>query len=379
MTGTADDSAVRTIGITGCGGLLGTHLRALLRSRGKSEVIPIPSTSLTNEEELRALVSRCDVVVHLACLIRGSDDEISTRNRDVANALTKALHRAGRRIHLLFASSTQIDRDTAYGRSKKECDALFAAWAKREDQPFTSLVLPNVFGEGGKPFHNSVVSTFCHQLANGQEPTVLNDADMELLHAQDAAQLFANAMDRGLGGQDRIPGARLRVRELLALLKGIDRDYRSMIVPDLSAPLNLSLFNTYRSYLFPSFYPVPLKLREDARGSLFEALKARQGGQVFFSTTRPGVTRGNHFHLRKVERFCVASGSATISIRRLFQGETNTFEVRGDAPTVVDIPTLHTHNITNTGSTDLLTLFWANEIFDPERPDTFAEPVTVAP
>ena len=139
--------------------------------------------------------------------------------------------------------------------------------------------------------------------------------------------------------------------------------------------MELDFFNTYRSYLYPDHYPVPLNLRTDARGGLFEAVKSHQGGQTFLSTTHPGVTRGRHYHHHKVERFLVVSGQAEIRIRRLFGDEVRVFKVNGAEPCFIDMPTFHTHEITNVGDTDLLTLFWSHEIFDPSNPDTYSEPV----
>jgi UDP-2-acetamido-2,6-beta-L-arabino-hexul-4-ose reductase len=151
--------------------------------------------------------------------------------------------------------------------------------------------------------------------------------------------------------------------------------YQAMVMPPLESALDVRLFNTLRSYLFPAHYPVALTLHIDARGSLFEVVKSNSGGQVFMSTTHPGITRGNHFHTRKVERFLVASGEADIRLRKLFSDEVICFKVRGDAPSYVDIPTFYTHHITNTGQSELVTLFWANEIFDSVDPDTFPERV----
>ena len=146
-------------------------------------------------------------------------------------------------------------------------------------------------------------------------------------------------------------------------------------IPDLDSNLRVDLFNTLRSELFPDHYPVKLTLRSDHRGSLFEAVRAHQKGQAFISTTKPGIVRGNHFHLHKVERFCVISGKATIRLRKLFSTDIAVFDVSGEQPSFIDIPTLHTHDITNTGTSDLITLFWSNEFYDPDHPDTWTENV----
>ena len=156
--------------------------------------------------------------------------------------------------------------------------------------------------------------------------------------------------------------------------------YTAGDIPPLLCDLDVDLFNTLRAAMFPSHYPIPLGARSDGRGSLVEVVRSHGGqGQTFVSSTRPGLTRGEHFHLRKIERFVVLAGRATIRLRRLFSPEIVTFTVSGVQPCIVDMPTLWSHNITNTGSSHLTTLFWTNELFDPDRPDTHPEPVAVAP
>jgi UDP-2-acetamido-2,6-beta-L-arabino-hexul-4-ose reductase len=149
--------------------------------------------------------------------------------------------------------------------------------------------------------------------------------------------------------------------------------YAGHVFPDVRDDFDRDLFNTFRSYLYPHRYPTALTLHEDPRGCLFEAVKTHNGGQTFLSTTKPGITRGNHYHTRKIERFLVVSGQAEIRLRRVFDSEVQVFKVSGDQPAYVDMPTLHTHNITNTGSSDLITLFWTHEFYDPNMPDTFFE------
>ena len=182
----------------------------------------------------------------------------------------------------------------------------------------------------------------------------------------------------GVVGDVRVQGHRLTVYALLNTLTGMQELYGQHIIPDLREDLRRDLFNTFRSYLYPQHYPVRLTLHTDPRGSLFEAVKSLNGGQSFMSTTHPGITRGNHYHTRKVERFLVTGGEAEIRLRHLFGQEVQTFRVSGDQPSYVDIPTLHTHNITNVGATTLSTLFWTHELFDPANPDTVAELVEPA-
>jgi UDP-2-acetamido-2,6-beta-L-arabino-hexul-4-ose reductase len=249
------------------------------------------------------------------------------------------------------------------------------AWAESRAAPFTNLILPNIFGEGGRAYYNSVVATFCQQLTTGSEPTVEDDREIELLHAQAAASAVLACMREQRLGDQRVKGQPIGVSQLLAKLREMLGSYRADILPDLQTGFELDLFNTLRYYLFPTHYPVRVVRRQDARGALFEVIKTMNGGQCFFSTTQPGVTRGNHYHRRKIERFMVVSGKARIRIRRLHCSDVTEFDVSGDLPEYVDIPTLHTHSITNVGSSELMTLFWANEIFDSQHPDTVAEKV----
>ena len=176
----------------------------------------------------------------------------------------------------------------------------------------------------------------------------------------------------------RISGTPLSVVELLDRLTGFKATFGEHVIPRLDDKFTLRLFNTWRSYLYPEQWPIQLTLHSDERGTLFEGVKTVNGGQGFLSTTRPGVVRGGHYHRFKLERFLVARGEAEIRIRRLLEDDVRTFTVNGKQPCFIDIPTLHTHEIQNTGSEELLTFFWAHEIFDPGNPDTITAPVTRA-
>lgn len=370
------DTAKRMrIGITGSNGLIGWHLRSYLHGRTEIETVLADRAAFASDEALEEFVSRCDAIVHLAGMNRGDDGEIEMTNVDLVARLIRALERSNSAAHVVFASSAHIDRDTAYARSKRKGAELLEAWAARSGGRVTILVLPHVFGESGKPFYNSVVSTFCHQLAKGDEPEIKIDGDLELLHAQRVAEIAVDAILRGQTGRLVPAGEKMKVSALLVKLRGLAESYRGMVVPDLRRPIDLDLFNTYRSYLFPRHYPVSLQLRTDPRGALFEAVKTHNGGQSFISTTKPGITRGNHYHRRKVERFLVIQGKALIRLRRLFSDDVVEYAVDGAVPQYIDMPTLHTHSITNAGAGEVVTLFWSHEIFDPAAPDTYAEKV----
>jgi UDP-2-acetamido-2,6-beta-L-arabino-hexul-4-ose reductase len=359
------------VAVTGAQGLIGWHLMCALHA-ASIESCGIERSAFDNPEVLAKAIADVDVVVHAAGANRGDDAEVSATNVRLATVLAQALRPLREPPAVIFTNSTHTDRDTAYGRSKLEAAALLANGGSGR---FVDLVLPGVFGEHGKPFYNSVVSTFCHQLSVGDELSVNDDAQLELIHAQDVADVIIDAITSRSEGTRRVPGETITVTGLAHRLTSMHSSYSEGVVPSIAEPFNRALFNTMRSYRFPSLYPTVLDPKSDQRGRLVELVKADTGGQMFISSTKPGITRGNHYHRRKVERFVVVEGAATISLRRLFSAEALTFEVSGDEPVAIDMPTMHTHNITNVGDDSLTTVFWADEIFDPERPDTFGEVV----
>lgn len=363
------------IGITGAGGFLGWHLRVHLLPQAEVKVSCAGRDTFADPAKLRAFVGGCDAIAHFAGVNRGEEREVEAGNVTIARTLVDALNAADSRPHVIYANSTHDGRDTAYGRSKRRGAELLAEWSARAGARFTNLVLPHVYGEGGRPHYNSVVATFCHELAAGRPPRMLSDGDLELVHAQQvAAEVVASARQAKIG-EVRVPSEPLRVSALLERLQSFAADYANQVIPRLDSNLDLDLFNTYRTCLFPARYPVALAQRSDARGSLFEAVKSLHGGQCFVSTTHPGVTRGNHYHTRKIERFLVLQGEARIRLRRLLAPELHEYRVSGTAPCYIDMPTFHTHDITNTGAGELVTLFWSHEIYDPGQPDTYAEKV----
>ena len=363
------------IGVTGANGLVGWHTRCYLGTQPDIEVLACDRAQFGDDGFMDRFVRDCDAIVHLAGMNRGDDQELARTNVWLAERLVAFAERSGSRPHVVYSSSTHEERDTPYGRSKRRAGEILLQWSEKVGGRATVLVLPHVFGEGGRPFYNSVVSTFCHQLANQEEPTVQVDGELELLHAQDVARVARESIREGITGTRRILGEPLGVSALLERLRAMASTYRSMVVPPLDRALDVRLFNTYRSYLFPKQYPLRFKLHTDPRGSLFECVRTLHGGQCFVSTTKPGITRGNHFHTRKFERFAVIGGEAVIRLRRLYDDSVHEFAVRGDEPVAIDMPTLHTHSIENTGSGELTTLFWSHEFFDPADPDTFQEPV----
>jgi len=368
---------MKNIGITGSDGLIGFHLRVFLEKLEGVNVFLANRKTFLSNERIAEFTKDLDVIVHLADKNVGADNDLRDINMSISKSLTDACDYSKVKPHIIFASSTHtiLNPDAAYSISKIECSEYLQKWCQKNDSFFTNLIIPHVFGEFGKPFYNSVVSSFCYQLANNEETKVIEDKDLELLHAFDVSKGIYEIIQGNSFGEQKLIGTRVSVIELRERLKHLSELYFQNIIPRLDTKIDQQLFNTFRSYLPREYYPKKYNLNVDERGMLFESIKAEQNGLTFSSTTKPGVTRGNHYHIDKFERFIVLNGEATIRFRKLFSEEVQTFHVNSNEPSYVDIPTFITHNITNTGTTDLLTLFWSNVFFDKDNPDTYFEEV----
>jgi len=359
--------------VTGGNGFLGWHVRALARVRGLGETVAVGRVS---DDVLAAAVDGAERVIHLAGVNRASTAEVIEGNIDAARSLARAIRASATPPKtVVYANSIQAGNGTPYGDAKAAAAQILADATRWSGSSFVDVRLPNIFGEHGRPYYNSVVATFCARLAAGQAPEVQQDRALELMHATDAAALLL-----GLDPPAATPKpstTSITVGELAARLTEFATAYRTGDIPELGSRFDVRLFNTYRSFLPPG--PVALPRRGDPRGELVEAVRVRGGtGQTFCSTTRPGFTRGDHVHLAKVERFVVLRGEARITLRRLLHDEVVELRVTGDTPVAVDMPALWAHAITNVGSEELVTLFWANELFDPAAPDTYPEPVALS-
>jgi len=369
---------MKTVCITGSSGFFGQHLRRFLYAfRDSLRVIEIPRSFLNGQSsELVKSLNTCDVLVHLAGAHganTGSEEEIFATNTRLADVVTKACDSIVRTPHIIFASSIQRGRDNAYGRSKLAVEEHFLVWGKKTGAPVSVLVIPHEFGEYGKPYQTTVVATFSHEILNGKESRVNADAEVHLIHAQDVAKSIYELMKRPVLGIHTLSGRVLEIGELHSLLRSFKRSYVDQdTVPHVTDAFEWSLFNSFRSHLANSdFYPRKLDRRSDPRGALYEIVREQSGGQVFVSNTRPGATRGEHYHARKLERFCVLHGQGTVRIRDILSDHITEYQLVGGEPAFIDMPTFYTHSITNTGTSDLTTLFWTNEIFDPNDPDTY--------
>ena len=370
------------VGITGQAGFMGTHLFNFLKLKDKEfELIPFHDSYFQQPEELKQFVCKCDVIVHLAAMNRHNDPEvIYNTNVGLVRQLIQVFEETGSKPFVLFSSSTQEERDNLYGKSKHDGRVLFEQWASRNNARFLGFIIPNVFGPFGNPYYNSVVATFCHQLTHNEQPRIEVDGQLKLIYINELIEvIYRTIIDSSQTTTCfQIPHtSEKKVSEILALLENFKANYfEKGIFPDLTDTFELNLFNTFICYLdVEKHYPVKLKLNTDDRGSFVETVKLKSGGQVSFSTTKPGITRGNHFHTRKAERFAVIKGKALIQLRKIGTDKVLNFELDGTEPAYVDMPIWYSHNITNIGPDDLYTIFWINEPFNPNDPDTFFEKV----
>jgi UDP-2-acetamido-2,6-beta-L-arabino-hexul-4-ose reductase len=395
-----------TVGITGQPGFIGTHLYNYLGLQKNIERIPCKDEFFEEEEKLDVFVQSCNVIVHLAALNRHKNPQmIYKTNITLVKQLIEACEKTTSTPHIIFASSIQEVRDNEYGKSKKIGRELFQNWAERNNACFTGFLIPNVFGPFGKPFYNSVISTFCYQLTHGETPRIHVDSELKLVYINELLEELHKAIKGVLiinldqpsekynqeNTKIEAPRASSRdlitkhyvshypqnkVSKILNLLTMFKRDYfEKGIIPDFNNTFELNLFNTFRSYILPDHFPCKYEKHADNRGIFLEIMKTNTPGQFSFSTTKPGITRGNHFHLRKIERFAVIKGKALIQLRQIGEDRVINNYLNGSEPSYVDIPIWHTHSIKNIGDEELFTLFWVNEIYDSENPDTYFEEV----
>jgi UDP-2-acetamido-2,6-beta-L-arabino-hexul-4-ose reductase len=369
------------VGITGSKGFVGYHLyQTLSLQKDEFSLIEFDRSFFDDNQKLDAFVSSCDVIVHLAALNRHNDPQvIYETNTALVKNLVASLERTSSKAHVIISSSTQEERDNLYGKSKKEGRLMLSEWANQSGGRLTGLIIPNVFGPFGHPFYNSVIATFCHQIARGETPKIDIDGDLKLIYVGDLIGNVIQVIRRNDNTHELIipHTAEAKVSEILSLLQYFRKSYQDDgEIPLLVNDFQHKLFNTYRCYMdVASYFPKKFLQHADNRGSFVEIARLGIPGQTSFSTTFPDITRGNHFHTRKIERFAVIKGKALIQLRRIGTEEVHNFYLDGDEPAYVDMPIWYTHNIKNIGEDTLYTIFWINEPFDANDPDTYFEVV----
>jgi UDP-2-acetamido-2,6-beta-L-arabino-hexul-4-ose reductase len=306
--------------------------------------------------------------------------EFETGNVDSVAELLTALDEASResgrppRAVVVLVSSTQATQDNPYGRSKLAAEILIEGYSTRTGAPAVIYRLPGVFGKWCRPNYNSVVATFCHNVARGLPITISDPAHViEQVHIDDVIARLMSVLDERPSGLARgavEPVFSIGLGDLAERIQGFHALRATLQVPDPADQLGRRLLGTYLSYVLLADLAYGLQQRSDPRGTLAELLKSPHAGQIFVSRTKPGVTRGNHYHDLKVEKFCVLEGDAVIRFRPVLGDKVTEHRVSGTDFTVVDIPPGATHSIENVGSSEMIVLFWASEILDRDRPDT---------
>ncbi len=365
--------------ITGSNGFIARNLIMELKNKGYRELLLVNRE--TSEELLYRYALECDTVIHLAGVNRPErEEEYYFGNVTFTKKLISYLSKNTKKLHIIFASSIQAGKENLYGISKRTAEELFDTFASNYDVRLSIYRLPNVFGKWCKPNYNSVVATFCYNIVRGKEIRIDDpNAEIELVYIDDVIRAWIGELEARNEKREKYSKIKgsffLTVGELANILFSFADYHVNLKVPNLTNLWEKNLYSTYTSYLEAEQLRYELEMHQDNRGSFTEFLKTEESGQVSINITKPRITRGNHWHHTKIEKFVVVRGQASIKMRHMITNEKMEFIVSGEKLEVVDIPVGYTHNITNIGNEDLITIMWANEIFDKENPDTYYEEV----
>lgn len=371
---------MKSVLITGSAGFIGRNLAAALRRRDDVRLLLHDLNAPAGT--LDAALAEADVIFHLAGVNRPKEErDFVTGNTGLTCAITEVLTQLGRTPTVVFTSSIQAALANPYGHSKRGAEKALEAFGRNSGAPVFIYRLPNVFGKWSRPNYNTVIATFCHNIARGLDIAINDPArELKLVYIDDVVAALLSHLDTG-----GIPAEpqhcsvertfRVTLGELAERIRSLHAIRDSLLIPDLADDFMRCLHATYLSFLPEDGFAQPVRLHSDSRGWLFELVKSPHFGQVFVSKTLPGVTRGNHYHDTKLEKFCVIQGRGIIRFRLVDDSAVLEYPVDDQVIQVVDIPPGYTHSIENTGSGEMICLFWANQIFDPGAPDTYFIPV----
>ncbi len=367
--------------VTGAKGFIGRNLISELERRENVEVMPFDIDSPA--EALEEYCRECNFVFNLAGVNRPEHtEEFMEGNFGFASTLVQTLKKYQNTCPIMNSSSIQAALDNPYGKSKKAGEDMLYAYGKEVGAEVYVYRFPNVFGKWCRPNYNSAVATFCNNIANGL-PIQVNDRNtvMHLVYIDDVVEELLQTLDRhphlNPDGYCYVPTVHeVTLGEIVDLLYSFKESRENLMIPNMTdGSFAKKLYSTYLSYLPTDGFSYPLLMHEDARGSFTEILKSADRGQVSINISKPGIVKGNHWHHTKNEKFVVVSGRGLIQFRKIGSDEIIEYHVSGERLEVVDIPTGYTHNIINEGDTDMVTLMWCNECFNPDKPDTIYEPV----
>lgn len=361
--------------VTGAKGFIGRNLVAELRNRKYNDIF-----EYNKETDFALLDEYCqeaDFVFHLAGVNRPKEQsEFMEGNFGFTLTLLDILKKHQNTCPVMISSSIQAEQDNPYGESKKAGEDLLLDYSKKTGAKALIYRFPNVFGKWCRPNYNSVVATFCHNIAHDL-PITVNDPSvvMNLVYIDDVVEELINSLtgkENKKGDFCEVPVVyRIMLGKIVELIYSFKRSREDRSIPNMSDEFTRKLYSTYLSYLREDQFSYELKMNVDIRGSFTEFIKTADRGQVSVNISKPGITKGNHWHHTKNEKFLVVSGKGVIRFRKIDSDEVLQYFVSGDKMVVIDIPTGYTHNIENLGDTDMVTIMWANEPFDAEKPDTY--------
>ncbi len=361
--------------VTGANGFVGKNLIAYLRERKDIEVVTF--TREHASELLPSMVAGVDFIFHLAGVNRPQDPEdFKLGNTDLTQLVCKAVIASGKSIPVIYTSSIQVELENSYGLSKRGAEEELLTLS--QTNPVYIFRLPNVFGKWVKPNYNSAVATFCHNIIRNL-PIQVNDpnARVNLVYIDDVISHFIALLDINTNTRTEAfvtvePQYTITIGDLVAQLHAFRDSRNNLISERVGTGLVRALYSTYVSYLPPELFSYKVQQHSDPRGTFVEMLKTPDVGQFSFFTAHPGITRGGHYHHSKTEKFLVIKGQACFRFRHIDSGEFYELHTNGDVSEIVETVPGWTHDITNVGDTEMIVMLWANEIFDREKPDTYA-------
>lgn len=361
--------------VTGAKGFVGKNLVAELKNKGYTEIYEY--TRETDEHLLETYTKECDFVFHLAGVNRPKNEkEFMEGNYKFTEELLGLLKKHNNQAPVLLTSSIQAEKSNPYGESKRAGEELLFSYSEETGVKTFIYRLPNLFGKWCKPNYNSVVATFCHNIARDLEIQINDEnAELTLCYIDDVMEEFIKAMEEVPTKDGRycvVPVVhKVKLGELANLIESFKESRQNLHAPNLGDDFTKKIYSTYLSYLPEDKFSYELTMHTDHRGSFTEFIKSPERGQVSVNVSKPGITKGNHWHHTKNEKFLVVSGEGLIRFRKIDSEEIIEYRVSGEKLEVVDIPVGYTHSIVNVGETDLVTVMWANELFDPDKPDTY--------
>lgn len=366
--------------VTGADGFIGRNLRVRLGESGQTDVVGL--TRQSSEDEVQAALASADFVFHLAGVNRPQDQvEFAAGNADATGRLCNALKASGRGAVVVLASSTQAAKDSPYGRSKRGAENHVRAYGADTGAPVHVFRLTNVFGKWGRPNYNSAVATFCYNRAHDL-PIQVNDPStvLQLVYVDDVMEAFLRVLAAPAATAEFAeagPVYETTVGEVAGIIESFRESRHNLTTPRVGRGLARALYSTYLSYLEPDEFEYRVPVHADPRGEFVEMLKTPDSGQFSYFTAHPGVTRGEHYHHTKTEKFLVIRGTAHFGFRHIMTGQMHEIVTRGGEARIIETVPGWTHNITNIGDDELIVMLWANEIFDRQKPDTFPSAVKI--